>query len=102
MDERYGFNRGHARPPKPRPERWWYLSQEGSGRVLDRFRHIGDTIVPGAGAPRWSHVHAASASAAAAEAAAARAARSWFGLGGAASCALARAEEDDEDELPWQ
>jgi hypothetical protein len=121
-DDRYAYARGHFRPPKPQPERWWCLSQETSNRIFDRFRHIGDTIVPGAGAPRWSHVHASAASApasappsatstaaasvsaaaVASAAAAARATRSWFGFGPPASAALARAEADDEDELPWQ
>lgn len=94
----YTYSR-YSRPP---PERWWNLSQERDGGVVDRFRHVGDTIVPGAGAPRWTHVHAASASEASARAAAARATRSWFGFGASTPAPLTLASDDDEDELPWQ
>jgi len=95
-DDPYG---SAYRRPKPEPERWWCISQEGRGTITDRFRHIGDTIVPGAGAPRWSHMHGSAQPAGQAE----QADRSWFGFGSSSQpTALARAAEDDEDELPWQ
>jgi hypothetical protein len=78
--------------------RSWFIVDE---RKVDRFAHVGDTIVPGAGV-RWKHVHRQSGSTlgAAAAAAAAVAQPSWFG--GGATQQLATVAEDDTDELPWQ
>ncbi len=47
-----------GRPARAEPHRVWALADES-----DRFHHKGDTIVPGAGAPRWKHVHASTAAA---------------------------------------
>ena len=76
-----------------KPSRQWLLVDE---KGVDRFMHIGDTIVPGAGV-RWKHVHKKSGGVAAARAAAAAARQ--FGAGGGAQ--LAAVAPDDQDELPW-
>lgn len=83
------------------PRSWFLVDQ----KRVDRFAHVGDTIVPGAGV-RWKHVHRQSGSAlgpAAAAAAAVQpaAAASWFG-GAAGGAQLATVAEDDTNELPWQ
>jgi hypothetical protein len=83
------------------PRSWFLVDQ----KRVDRFAHVGDTIVPGAGV-RWKHVHRQSGStlgpaAAAAAAVQPAAAASWFG-GAAGGAQLATVAEDDTNELPWQ
>jgi hypothetical protein len=74
---------GHVVPPV----RQWLLVDE---RSVDRFSHVGDTIVPGAGV-RWKHVHSESGAAGGSRAA------GWLG-----SFAVTPAVEDDMNQLPWQ
>jgi hypothetical protein len=84
------------------PKRQWLFVDE---KNVDRFSHLGDTIVPGAGT-RWKHVHKKSGSnttSSAAAAATAAAYSSFFGLGsGGASSQIVEASQDDHNELPWQ
>jgi hypothetical protein len=77
---------------RPEPVRQWLLVDE---KNVDRFTHVGDTIVPGAGV-RWKHVHAKSATETR------RAPSYWPSFGGAASMQITPAKPDDQDELPWQ
>ncbi len=81
------------------PRSWFLVDQ----KKVDRFAHIGDTIVPGAGV-RWKHVHRKSGSTLGPAAAAAAAVQptSWFAGAGGGSQQLAAVAEDDMDELPWQ
>ena len=76
---------------RPEPVRSWLLIDE---RKVDRFAHVGDTIVPGAGV-RWKHVHTQSGTAGAGLSA------RYQGPRGAEH-ALARAHPDDDEQLPWQ
>ena len=70
---------------------WLLIDERGN----DRFKHKGNTIVPGAGVS-WRHLHRSSAQGRrGAESSSPR--RGWFG-----SSALADANSDNEDELPWQ
>lgn len=76
----------------PEPERNWLIVDADK---VDRFSHVGDTIVPGAGV-RWKHVHKQSGVHGPGGASA------WpRGPGGAAG-AVEKAKDDDEEELPWQ
>ena len=73
--------------------RSWFIVDE---RKVDRFAHVGDTIVPGAGV-RWKHVHRKSGSTLGPAAEAAAAVQpSWFG--GGATTQLATVAEDNTDE----
>ena len=67
---------------------WLFIDEKGQ----DRFKHKGNTIVPGAGVS-WRHLHRSSAP----NEGSPSARRGWYG-----SSALAKADGDDEDELPWQ
>jgi predicted Zn-dependent protease len=84
------------------PKRQWLFVDE---KNVDRFAHVGDTIVPGAGT-RWKHVHkqsgggSSSTTSSAAAAATAAAYSSFFGLGGGSQ--IVEASQDDHNELPWQ
>ena len=68
---------------------WVFLDEFGT----ERFRHDGDTIVPGAGV-RWQHVHPKPPTVQAASS-------SGEDRSGACS-AIAEIKGDDEEELPWQ
>ena len=72
---------------------WLFIDQ----RSGDRFKHKGNTIVPGAGMS-WKHVHRSSARASG-ESRPSAAARlgGAFGMGSQLTTA-----NDNEDELPWQ
>jgi hypothetical protein len=77
--------------------RSWFIVDE---RKVDRFAHVGDTIVPGAGV-RWKHVHRKSGSTLGPAAEAAAAVQpSWFG--GGATTQLATVDEDNTDERAWR
>ena len=86
------------------PKRQWLFVDE---KNVDRFSHVGDTIVPGAGT-RWKHVHKKSGggglSSSAAASATAAAYSSFFGLGGGGGggSQIVEASQDDHNELPWQ
>jgi hypothetical protein len=76
---------------RPEPQRQWVIVDE---RGVDRFTHVGDTIVPGAGV-RWKFVRAPSAPPVAG-------AGGSGGGGGAAAQQVVAVAPDDEDTLPWQ
>jgi len=81
-DMEYDYYTGRYKKKAPTHE-WVFLD----GFQKERFRHDGDTIVPGAGT-RWKHKHVSPADAAAAAAASAA----------AASGAMDDEDDDDEDE----